>query len=384
MEFKNTFPLWENTGAEPPKEMLGKKENGGGLVGGYKPPADLFNWFLNRVSMAISEMQLKVGDMSVETLLKEWNNGKLPFELGGTNATSLEEARKNLDVYTKHELCDTNILGLFGLSSSSTPCNIFSLLGGHWWRRAKEKVYALNSVSTSSQRYAVSKNVTIYFSKTYTIDGNGLISLTNPIEVSMAYGNTLPSTYVGYYFSFTKTNSETVDYLNTNSACSWDVDGSTEYITITYVTRYGTISSETNGEWEYVTSINPNEYPNGTSGTFIYEYLGTPFENARRGAKVDLGTYIGTGTSGQSNPNTLTFDFKPKVVFIVGGLPRMFVQGYGNGTYIGSDDNRKTLKTEWNENSITWWLEKTTGYASNDAIEQCNSSGTTYYYVAIG
>jgi len=39
------------------------------------------------------------------------------------------------------------------------------------------------------------------------------------------------------------------------------------------------------------------------------------------GTKVEVGSYIGTGTYGASNPNKLTFSFEPKVVFFWERLP---------------------------------------------------------------
>lgn len=52
MSFVNQIPEWENTGTEP-SESLRK----GGFAGGYKPPASVFNWFWNRVTKAIAELQ---------------------------------------------------------------------------------------------------------------------------------------------------------------------------------------------------------------------------------------------------------------------------------------------------------------------------------------
>ena len=33
-------------------------------------------------------------------------------------------------------------------------------------------------------------------------------------------------------------------------------------------------------------------------------------------ARIQTGSYVGTGTYGNSNPNTLTFDFEPQIIFI--------------------------------------------------------------------
>lgn len=59
MEFNNKPPEWQNSGAEPTKELKEK-----GFVAGYKPPASFFNWFWNRVSNCIKELQEKLNMVS--------------------------------------------------------------------------------------------------------------------------------------------------------------------------------------------------------------------------------------------------------------------------------------------------------------------------------
>ena len=55
MDFNNTLPEWQNTGIEPSDTL---KNNG--FVAGYKPPANIFNWFWHKVSAAITELQIKL------------------------------------------------------------------------------------------------------------------------------------------------------------------------------------------------------------------------------------------------------------------------------------------------------------------------------------
>lgn len=55
INFEKKIPDWENVGAEPDAEL--KK---GGFRAGYKPPAAYFNWFFNRISESVKEMQEKL------------------------------------------------------------------------------------------------------------------------------------------------------------------------------------------------------------------------------------------------------------------------------------------------------------------------------------
>ena len=56
------------------------------------------------------------------------------------------------------------------------------------------------------------------------------------------------------------------------------------------------------------------EYDQG--GDF-YDLLG----NVVPSVKIATGSYVGTGTAGESSPNTLTFPFEPKMVVITAENP---------------------------------------------------------------
>lgn len=97
--------------------------------------------------------------------------------------------------------------------------------------------------------------------------------------------------------------------------------------------------------------------------------------------QVYTGSYVGTGTFGASNPNSLTFPFEPKAVFISGmaGPSRAAARMLRNDVYgnIQVNTTVSTVHTSWDGNSVQWY--DTTAPAS-----QLNVSGNTYYYVAIG
>ena len=102
------------------------------------------------------------------------------------------------------------------------------------------------------------------------------------------------------------------------------------------------------------------------------------------------GSYVGTDTKGQEHPNTLTFPFEPKAVFIVGvknddrstvyttamplinGCPAMKVLFPANTgmSYINF--------VQWDDNSVSWYT------IGNSSDQQLNVSFCTYYYFAMG
>ena len=124
---------------------------------------------------------------------------------------------------------------------------------------------------------------------------------------------------------------------------------------------------------------------------------------AQEATRIETGTYVGTGMYGADNPNSLTFDFVPKAVFIIGCEK-------SDGTksvYFGSDVDSfncamyyDLLTTEYKENvgfgrnfnsnyrygkrsidgkTFYWYA---TYPSSPSADYQLNVAGTTYYYWA--
>lgn len=82
-------------------------------------------------------------------------------------------------------------------------------------------------------------------------------------------------------------------------------------------------------------------------------------------AVISVGTYTGTGTFGQDNPNTLEFPTPPTVVTIYGG---------GQTLAISSTETSGTAYISGN--TATW-------YSETSAADQLNSHGVTYSYVAV-
>ena len=102
------------------------------------------------------------------------------------------------------------------------------------------------------------------------------------------------------------------------------------------------------------------------------------------GVKIATGSYVGTGTYGASNPNSLTFEFEPKFVFV--SKQSSYSAGYGQwlNCYIWIPgvtgipvNNTSNSKFDVNGNTLSW-------YSTNDADTQLNSNNTEYVYYAIG
>ena len=90
---------------------------------------------------------------------------------------------------------------------------------------------------------------------------------------------------------------------------------------------------------------------------------------------VASGSYVGTGTYGKNNPNSITFDFEPKLVILQGDATVIMIRGTSKATYYTTTSYSLTLT--WSGNVLSWYNVESAG-------RQFNTSGDTYHWVAIG
>ena len=117
-------------------------------------------------------------------------------------------------------------------------------------------------------------------------------------------------------------------------------------------------------------------YPAIPAGTTI-EYLGKLGDKAR----VQVVSYVGTGTYGSSNPNSLTFDFVPKVIVI-----QISTENSKYGSCIALNGSKQVItypstdyasEFSWNKKTVSW-------YNQNGGDFQLNKSNAKYTAIAIG
>lgn len=113
-------------------------------------------------------------------------------------------------------------------------------------------------------------------------------------------------------------------------------------------------------------------------------------------ANVAYGSYVGTGASGSSSPNTITFPFPVKVVYIYGRASSgssmedpatgacpiapvyLFGTNYNNAyVFTFSSGNPCVAIRSSDSKKITW-------YTSSNANAQGNLPGYTYFWIAFG
>lgn len=128
------------------------------------------------------------------------------------------------------------------------------------------------------------------------------------------------------------------------------------------------------------------------AGTTI-EYLGKLGDKAR----VQVVSYVGTGTYGSSNPCSLTFDFAPKVVMFLRGYKQLSTQYHSLYSSYNRDvpvivtadlSEKFTRYNGFGYYNEAYAKKDTTGrviswYNTIDNSNQANENGITYYFLAI-
>lgn len=230
---------------------------------------------------------------------------------------------------------------------------------------AKPAGYTLGEVKTGTFAMATG-NVQYSYASSVSVSDDGTVSLVSPSSTTLsadASSRTIALSMRGKYVKATSSlsncgvpfSSGSVVFLPADAVVSGTVD----------IDRYQPVTG----------------YAAIPANTTI-EYLGCLGDKAR----VQVVSYVGTGTYGSSNPNSLTFDFVPKAVFVVGtqysdgdGIAIMpMIYGYGFSNRSLNDVNANYCIVTWNKKNVTWYA------FSSNAVSQSNSQGGKYFAVAIG
>lgn len=298
---------------------------------------------------------------------------------------------------------------LYGLGTGAVPDDVLAAIGRYnqyWWRRRAngshwEPVIAdatFHDVVFANSLYG---NGIIQYSDQITFDSSGAPQLSNPtvLEIPLSSNTSYLSVLLGKYFAVTKNNYSSGGSSNPSTTLNavyyvppTTSDFAISYTDSTYIVRFscgavtGTYVSST-GDWEYVQSSNRNAYPDsGTQDGYEYEYLGIPFDNAVTAPKIETGSYVGMGAYGANNPNTLTFGFKPKMVFMTDGRDNFderytmffpWIESLKTINIFKVSQNDYQLNTTISGNTISW-------FTTSNASFQWNEANRKYCYLAIG
>lgn len=285
---------------------------------------------------------------------------------------------------------------LYGLGTGAVPDEVLAELGKYkqyWWKRRTNgsswhPVYGAASTVTvcASEDELMVK---FRYADEIEISDSGVVSLKNPVEVNSPYSNYTELNQHKFFQTGVypgQNYNSNVYYVPEGAA-----DATRDRIDRTYYVykTAGVVTSEYSqsiGDWEYVQSSNRNAYPDsGTQDGYEYEYLGIPFDNAVTAPKIETGSYVGTGTYGANHPNTLTFGFKPKMVFMADGADNFDERYTMFFPWIESIKTINVRKASQNDyqliatisgNTISW-------FSTNTAYFQWNEANHKYCYLII-
>lgn len=319
---------------------------------------------------------------------------------------------------------------LYGLGESAVPDDVLAEIGKYkqyWWRRrlpaGEQYVEVKTNISSSVTMVEQNSILTCQLSKYITIDQtSGVISLDSPETVNAPTSISEVRSIIAYLspkapFYFQRNGSTEVYYVpqdatftdnlfSSTYTVSGGIDDEDRYSIALHAPSSGvkgqkvTTTKQTlpAGDWEYLQSSNRSAYPDsGTSGGYEYEYLGIPFDNAVTAPKIEMGSYVGTGGAyGSGNPNSLTFGFAPKMVFILYRVNNSDSLGYHHefvlffpfairteflqyGYFLSSSQGMSSndFFSKFEGNTLSW-------YSKSSVMTQFNLSGFIYKYIAIG
>ena len=211
-------------------------------------------------------------------------------------------------------------------------------------------------------------NITFYKSASVSVADDGTLSLVSPTDQRFQ-----GSQYLSNADAFL-TNAKGGYIMTDSSECGF-LAGEVYFIPSDAEGSYNRPG------WYLTKRQKVTGYPAIPANTVI-TYLG----QLGGGARIEVGSYVGTGTYGSSNPNSLTFGFEPKLVAIFDPAKNgnyayklFMLRNVLGASVLEIDGNNNGVVVTWSEKSVTWYL-----YGSKTVSYQMNGSGVIYNYIAIG
>ena len=305
------------------------------------------------------------------------------------------------------------------LVGTETVDQVLGLLGNynlHWWRR-RTVIRTVNyrfPTATTSNYQTIYTTYDLAYSASLEVNADKQVVLSNPTVVEVTSSNIESLLYAvrGKFWAVQNkgTGNPWVPNYVSSSDAPVSASGGNYNVGADTASSYYSVSTSI-GNWEYLQSHYRDTYPDsGESDGYEYQYLGKPLDNAVTAPKISTGSYTGTGTSGSTNPNTLTFDFEPKIIMImdcVDGLDKSYGSNWtwkfwNNTKYFGLNYARGVgfgaVYVNYNSGyynyylcgkksedgkTYSWYMETSDSYP-NHAAFQANVAGRKYSYFALG
>lgn len=344
-------------------------------------------------------------DITFDQFRDMLRNGTLPIDLNGINPDGWAELGTPLN---KASLLSDEPLKRIGLATSSVPTDMFNVLSKvgdlHVWRRTvtnSQKVPAKYELGAERKETVISwssyttDNFNIYYSDSVSVSDSGTVSLVSeqhawadPSDTNLDF---IGFNIVNKFVRFTSENpviSVSSGIFFVKQDAEWKEEG--DSVTVSKIQKVTGIPAIPAGTTiDYPVSTNRNAYTGGTSGSTTIEYFGNLGDKSR--AKII--SYVGTGTYGSDNPNSLHFGFVPDLVIICGsesisGTPNTSITVVRPATYVASNSNGGNGLYAFIFTNITWgntfkWYTDQSYPKYQNPQYQANLLGFTYYAIGI-
>lgn len=333
-------------------------------------------------------------DITHEQLVALLRDGTFPVDLAGVNPAGMQQVG---DALNKATFLKDATAALYGLGAEAVPDEVLRILsrfqaglGNEYvWRKQHDEYEYLQEARdnpgtsyTSNWINFAAWRGTVYYADTFTTI-KGTYVLDRPVKCDTTYAD--PNILKGKYLILVESGvSNRMYYIDPASR-------------VIFSNSYGCAASkgviytirETLGVVDgYVNSPNSDAYPPRESDGFEYRSLGQLGDSAR----IETGSYVGTGTFGEANKNRLIFQLEPKLVLCCRKDWSLRWSTGGNlssagwsGSFLWFEPN-KFVPVHWNSYSGCTFEKdaNTLSWYSDGAGNQLNEASVTYNYLAIG
>jgi hypothetical protein len=99
--------------------------------------------------------------------------------------------------------------------------------------------------------------------------------------------------------------------------------------------------------------------------------------------RVETGSYVGTGTYGRTDLNSLTFELYPVVVMIactssgIATPPFTMLRDAPGSIFLAGANTATAIYVTWEDHTVSWWC-------GTNAYYQANAENATFSYIALG
>lgn len=294
-----------------------------------------------------------------------------------SNATFIRD-HSSAPFYTKISACQK--VNAYPLTPAGTHITYLTSTNRNAYQEgddAKEAGYVLGEVVAGKTPISMAYDGRgVVIGSTIQVEENGAISVAPDSGATQYWPNSVDVSLMKGKFFHTVGGEGDSDEIGNFSDPNYWVYLSEDAV----ITRESPVGSSTT---IFTTKYQPvTGYPAIPAGTTI-EYLGVLGDKTN----IETGSYVGTGTYGSGNPNTLTFRFEPKFVHIqAGNIGKEDSSGFKFAFFVlgtkgfsigpGSANELYNLNAKFDGNTLSWYL--------GNAAQQLNTKSANYFFIALG